>query len=263
MKINNLNNNNIIKQCQFDKKNLCQSKLSAGHFNTIFSIDKKYCAKQLTNKKSLEYLFLKENQINFKSFIPKLIGTCLYNNKEYVIIENLKYNFKNPIEIDIKIGNKTVSKKILKIKNKKMKSLKLLKHKLLDKHLSTSNKFFFRVEGMNSDKKYKKMTLKKMKPHKSLNIYLKNDNNNLALKSIIRKLENFYKLILSKKFDNYIIIGSSLLIIYDQYNPKKTNVKIIDFNNSYNNNIKQNNSKYMNNYRIGVQNVIKEFKNLL
>ena len=137
--------------------------------------------------------------------------------------------------------------------------MKLLKHKITD-YFSTTNKYFFRVEGMTSDKIYKKSTLKKMKPHKSLNLYLKNDNNNLVLNSIIKKLKKYFKLISSKKFDNYILIGSSLLIIYDKKNQKKTSIKIIDFDNCFKD---KTSTKYMNNYRKSIANIIKEFENLL
>ena len=47
----------IKKICKFDKKNICQSKTSGGHQNTIFSIDKKYCGKVLRNKKKLLFFY--------------------------------------------------------------------------------------------------------------------------------------------------------------------------------------------------------------
>jgi hypothetical protein len=232
-----------MKECVFDKENLCQSKSSGGHYGAIRSINKMYCAKKLdTSKKvSLKHVDLEEKFLKnkthknlFNGFIPKYKNMCSDGNNSYVIIENLKYGLEEPIVIDLKIGFKTANKEILILNNtKKNINQKLLKHRLIDK-LTISKKYGYRAEGMDTDVKIQKKTLQKLIPHKLFSIYFSKDIENKVLLSSIKQLEQYYEKIMQPWFNSIVMVGSSILILYDGKNPNKSRVKIIDFANSYN-----------------------------
>ena len=260
-------------ECLFDKENLCQSKSSGGHYGDIRSINKIYCAKKIDlsenkneNNVNLEKEFLK-NSINkklFKGFIPQYKDICLDNNDSYVIIENLKYGLEKPIVIDLKIGRKTANKEML-ILNKTKKNIKqkLLKHYLIDKK-TISNKYGYRAEGMDSDVKIDRSSLQKIVPENLFNIYFSKDFDNNALLSIINQLEKYYERISRKEFNSIVMVGSSILILYDEKKPSNARVKIIDFANSYNykdeSKINKYNMKFIKYYRQGIKRLIYDLK---
>jgi hypothetical protein len=262
-----------MNKCAFDDENLCQSKSSGGHYGDIRSVNKMYCAKKIDSSQNknednvnLEEEFLK-NSINhklFKDFIPKYKDICVDNNDSYVVIENLKYGLEQPIVIDLKIGRKTANKEIL-ILNKTKKNIKqkLLKHQFIDTK-TISNKYGYRAEGMDSDIKIQRGTLQKLIPEKLFKIYFSKDVNHKALLSIIKQLEIYYERISRTIFDSIVMVGSSILILYDGKNPKNARVKIIDFANSYNYDdklkINKYNMKFIKYYRQGVKRLIFDLK---
>lgn len=227
-----------IPQCVFDKDNKCQSKGSGGHQGTILSVKDIYCAKVVSSDSNvedkLEYKFLndKKNQELFSGFIPKFMGLCNKNDKKYLVIENLKYGLKEPVVIDIKVGYQTFNKNILLLAGKPA-VIKGLKQGIIDKN-SKSGSMGFRAEGMEgAGKSFSKSELKKMKPEIFLKHFLSKDKDNKAINVIINKLNKFRNIVQSSKYDNYLMAGSSMLILYDAKNPSDARVKIIDFANSY------------------------------
>jgi hypothetical protein len=227
-------------KCVFDKKNKCQSKSSGGHIGDIKSIDDRFCGKIIGNseklKNDLEFKFISDstNHKLFKDFLPDYKGICTDEDKKYIVIENLKYGMKKPITIDIKIGFKTYNTKILKIlgKNTYQINRKIILQGLIDSN-SLSTTSGFRAEGLEGVNTFSKGQLKSMSPYKFLSEYLVKDKNHNALDQIISKLEKLHKIITQKSFHKYLIVGSSLLIVYDGNNPKNVNLKMIDFANSY------------------------------
>lgn len=262
-----------MNQCVFDEENLCQNKSSGGHYGDIKSINKMYCAKKIDSSKNknddnvnLEEDFLK-NSINkklFKNFIPKYKDICKDGNNSYVVIENLKYGLEQPIVIDLKIGKKTANKEILILnKTKKNINQKLIKHQLIDTK-TISNKYGYRAEGMDSDIKIQRSVLQKKVPEKLFKLYFSKDVNHKALLSIIKQLEKYYEKISQPEFNSIVMVGSSILMLYDGKNPNNARVKIIDFANSYNyedeSKISKYNSPFIKYYRKGVKRLIFDLK---
>ncbi len=249
-------------QCIFDDINLCQKPGSGGHPGTIMSVDKFFCAKKVEmSDENLELRFINNdfNQEFFKGFIPKFRGMCDLNDKKYIMIENLKYDFEEPIVLDIKIGFKTANKELLDLINyKKNKKYKLFKQDFIDNH-STTSKYGYRAEGFEGDNKVSKGKLKSMKPENTFDMYFKKDHNNLALKDILQKLRNLYDLIMKPEFDTFVLTGSSLLFIYDAKDQSKNSVKMIDFSNSYvytPQTLSQYNAGFVESYRKGIRSLI-------
>lgn len=262
-----------MNQCVFDEENLCQNKSSGGHYGDIRSVNKIYCAKKIDSSKNknevnvnLEEKFLK-NLINhelFQDFIPKYKDICVDTNDSYVVIENLKYGLEQPIVIDFKIGRKTANKEILILnKTKKNINQKLLKHNFIDIK-TISNKYGYRAEGIDGDIKIQKSILQKIIPEKLFKIYFSKDVNHKALLSIIKQLEKYYEIISRTIFNSIVMVGSSILILYDGKNPENARVKIIDFANSYNyedkSKISKYNMKFIKYYRQGVKRLIFDLK---
>jgi hypothetical protein len=269
-----INNNSKTKsklktyKCKFNKTNTCQSKNSGGHKNAIKSINTKFCAKKISaNKKlddDLEYKFTSDpiNHINMEKYMPKYNGICVDGNNIHIITENVKSTMANPISLDVKIGFKTYNTDILRLRGYTNTTIfaKQIKQKIIDKN-TISPKMGFRAEGLEGDgvKTHIKSTLKKMNPYKFMDDFFVKDKNNDALDRIIKKLDKFNVMINKKQFNHYLLVGSSLLIIYDGSNPKKTSVKMIDFGNSYK--YDEKNRAVNTNYVNGVKNLINAFKN--
>jgi len=223
--------------------NYCQNKSSGGHQGTILSINKKTCIKKLTkiNKEIIFYNEHKElidNKITLlQDYIPKYDGICLFNNNKYFEMENLKSSFKQPLSIDIKFGYKTAHKQIIKTKtsNKFKIYSKLSKHYILDRLLSNSHKYGFRIEGVSLPNtiKLKKSTIMKSNLNTIFDYYFINDKNNIILNDFINKLTELSKTIEHYDFNRYLFVGASILFTYDGLNiSKNPTLKIIDFDNS-------------------------------
>lgn len=252
-------------QCIFDDINLCQKPGSGGHPGTIMSVDKVYCAKKVDlTEDNLEVRFIndEQNQELLKGFIPKFNGICDLVDKKYIMIENLKHEYVKPIVLDIKIGFKTANKEILDLINyKKNKKYKLLKQYYLDNN-STSSKYGYRAEGYegpDGEKTVSKGKLKSMKIEKTFAMYFSKDYYNFALKDMVKKLRQFYDIIMKPEFNPYVLTGSSLLFIYDAENPERNSVKMIDFSNSYvytQNTISPYNATFVESYRKAIRNLI-------
>lgn len=235
-----LSNTNLKtkKQCRITYPNYCQTKESGGQQNTIFSIGTTKCAKKV-NLTYPEILFYKKfknlNTTLLQNFIPKTYGLCVNKNNNYIVFENLKYGFEKPLSIDIKFGFKTSNGKIMNIQKYNIisKSIKTLRHLFLDKVLSSSSIYGFRIEGATLDKPIPKYRLMKLNVYKVLYNFFSHDVNNKALNSFINKM---YELIddvnNNDDFNKLIFIGSSILFTYDATNPENTSCKLIDFNNT-------------------------------
>ena len=120
------------------------------HGNDVF------CAKLLPPDNRRELIFYKDiyELINSKKinnydrlgkFLPKVEDQCEYNNDEYMVIENIFSSLGDDFKfVDLKIGPKTSF-------SQESGRIKSMKHIILDKYRSTSEKYGFRVEGGNID----------------------------------------------------------------------------------------------------------------
>jgi hypothetical protein len=234
-RITNSFNNVNKKTCKVNKINYCQDKNSGGHKNTIFSPSKDTCAKPtiINNPKNQEYIFytnINKNSMLYQ-YLPKYYDICYKDNKPYMVLKNLKNKFEEPIDIDIKYGFNTASINIMNKQKMSTKFFKKIRHELLDLYTTTS-KYGIRVEGINIDTKLTKLQLMRQNIIKTLTLYFSKDNDNKALDSFIYKLRIFINNINNDEFRNYLLVGSSILFIYDAKNSENTSFNIIDFNNS-------------------------------
>lgn len=265
---------NIVKTCKkYTKFNYCQDKSSSGHQGAILSTGKNTCLKKVSKinneiKFYNEYNLLKQKNISvLNKFIPKYDGICELNNNNYFIMKNLKGTFEQPLAIDIKIGYKTISKKILKQKKLKYFNTKKkkIKHFVLDSIITPSGKYGFRIEGVSlpNNIKFSKFNIMNSKFEKIFDYYFQNDKNNIALKSFIENLKFLYNDIKSADFNRFYFVGASILFIYDGFNSLINPVlKLIDFENSL---ILHDTEKINNNIKHAIKwrNAIKSLINIL
>lgn len=248
-------------------ENKCLSKGSGGH-GTIYSYNNgKYCAKQVSNNvfEDKEILFYHNNCYIKNSricrYLPEYQGICNKENKNYVLIQNLKNGMEEPIEMDIKIGKETASFKILEKENNSILGslFKRVRHKIIDSLMSISSKYYFRVEGL-SGFNGSKNKLMKLCPFEAFKIYFSHDTNDLALKQMYKDLNKILKFVNSKKF-NYYMMGSSIYFAYDKSDPTKNIVKLIDF--AHSGSVDELNKKFktkIQKYQGGISNLFKMIK---
>uniref|UniRef100_A0A6C0E5T4 Kinase n=1 Tax=viral metagenome TaxID=1070528 RepID=A0A6C0E5T4_9ZZZZ len=264
-----------IKQCEFEKINTCQGKNSGGHVGTIHSIPNGYCAK-LDGPGSREFDFYKDhNEKGFKpldKFITEFDGYCVDKKlkNKYVVIKNVKDKFEKAWEMDIKIGLRSANRYELRDRMGVLtRGLKKYYHNLLDNYFSITGTYGFRVENFSRDKKYQYLNSKNMQPGHVFRIYFQYDTTGKILKNFIKKIEDFYDIIMEDGFEPYFMIGSSLLFVYDKNNAANGNYNVdiimIDFNHSSivdisNFTPRNKHFLYVNEYRYGVLTIIKELK---
>jgi hypothetical protein len=258
--------NSQLPLCQFKYPNSCQGKDSGGHSNSIFSTVDGYCAKKIKIKKNhsnLELEFYKRLHslapIPILSFFPQFGGQC-QNEKGQVFlkVENVKADFKNPWEMDLKMGAFTSSKQELKENGKTGLALyrKLFTHGMLDKYLSSSRRHCFRITNKSIDRsrpsfllqtQWDKLKMKKF-PLPYIEQYLQHPLRSKAFHQKLKqcfshKLAQLYQALQEPGLEDLTLIGSSLLFIYPYDGLEEDllladtdqicKVKIIDFAHSY------------------------------
>lgn len=215
--------------CKLNKINTCQSKSSGGHEGALLSTINGTCAKK-TNKTELEfYRDIYKIHSPLTNHIPLYKGICKLNNINRLVVENLKLNMKNPIEIDIKIGKYTAYLSELlnsgyKTSNAIIKTTKMR----LSNSFTSSQDLKFRVVGGNFINK-NKITIQLYNQEYLLTLFV--NNNKDIIKPIINKLKIIINALNKTKFIS--LIGSSVYIVYDSANTKNINVKLIDFAHSH------------------------------
>tara|TARA_Y100000310_G_C20484090_1_gene716078 strand:+ start:109 stop:903 length:795 start_codon:yes stop_codon:yes gene_type:complete len=227
-----------MKKCQFHSKNTCQPEGAAGHKGAIRTLKNKQCAKKISSVKDKELRFYQRNcpprkrKKKICTFLPKFSGTCQGPQKlRYIQLENLTKSMKQPCIMDIKIGKETASEHELRGKKKhSLKKrigfkLKKSRHNLLDR-LTTSHHHGFRIESA-TNVTFSKMKLMHTSPHTVFRRFFKS---NIIRKHVIRQIEKIHTFAMSKQFDEYSFIGSSILIIYDCASLRRSpKVAMIDF----------------------------------
>jgi hypothetical protein len=265
-----------LKDCNFDKVNKCQGKNSGGHAGTIRSVPGGLCAKLTKTEMGKEVKFYQKHQLEgfhmLDNFVPRFGGFCVdpETDKKYISVENIKDGFDEPWEMDVKIGLRSASRDELRGRMGNLRGgLKKQVHILLDNYFSTSGEYGFRVENFSRDKEYQKLESKKMMPSHVFKIYFQYDATGKILKNFIKKMEQFYRIIMENGFENYFLIASSLLFVYDKNNAVNKNynvsIKMIDFDHSNIidlSNISLNNKHFLrvNEYRYGALTLMKELK---
>lgn len=248
----------MVRKCILSKTT-CQNKGSGGHVNGLLATTDGHCAK-LTNKTELEfYRDIYKKHLPLADVIPEFNGICDYDNESRLLLENVKKDFKNPCEIDIKLGKYSAYLDELINKGEPVlhSIIKTMKMRISDT-LTSSDQLYYRVAGGN----FSDISKKDIKLHDSnslIDVYL--NDNKLVMRNIIQELENIKnKLLLTFKKQNLVLVGLSVYIIYDKTNPKKCKAYLIDFAHSKITNKKHESGKYC---IVGIENLINKINDSL
>lgn len=213
-------------KCKVNKKNVCQNE-GSGHTAAFITTKDYNCAKNTNQTEIKFYDDIQKNKLTLSKIIPKYYGTC-QDSKPRIIIENLKNNIKNPRDLDIKLGKYTVYKEDLLNSGLSIIQtyIKLFKMRLIDE-FSSSPCLNFRIIGGNFIDKSSAY----ISDHKDLlKNFLKFDEKNILQKQILIELKKIIKILNENK--NLVLIGTSLLFVYDIDKPLKITIKLIDFAHS-------------------------------
>ncbi|KAG1679017.1 Inositol-trisphosphate 3-kinase [Nymphon striatum] len=186
--------------------------------------------------------------------VPTFYKDLTYNNEHFMEMQDMLDNFKNPSIMDIKMGSRTFVE--AEVSNKKLrpdlfqkmialdpnyateeeneqKAITKLRYMLFRESFSSTSTLGFRIEGYKTKDSAAAKDIKLVKTKdqvmKSISLFLGGNedrcrefvNNLIKIRSILQE---------SPFFASHEIIGSSLLLIYDDF---KTKVCMIDFAKSY------------------------------
>lgn len=243
---NNIQNNYI--QSNNHKNSSCHEERSSGKENFFIDIiykNKIYCGKKIDIHNPNEFLFyhfLKDNHHKifqkFKEHICQYYGIYKSINKKeinyYMIIDNLKNGFDNPITIDVKIGGYTFREGENNTKYKKLlfnNFIKSHRHYFLDQIMTISSSMGFRVESITGISKKNNNNI--LKYNNLLNI----NNIDIINNSTYNLQEYIENLLKTKSLKNKKLFSS----LYNQkiilkYNLMQTNIfhifhTLLPFNN--------------------------------
>ncbi|XP_074594138.1 inositol-trisphosphate 3-kinase-like protein isoform X1 [Brevipalpus obovatus] len=185
-----------------------------------------------------------------RPFVPQYSGTVPYGDERYIILENLLSHFKNPNIMDIKMGTRTfleeevsndkprhdLYEKMVKLDanavneaEKEIKAVTKSKYMIFREKMSSSSTLGFRIEAFKTDLQTKAKDLFLVKSRDQvkevLNKFLPSKLEHI--KKIIDRLHRLRASLQSSPFfANHEVVGSSLLIVYDEC---KVGVWMIDF----------------------------------
>lgn len=209
-----------------------RKKSMGGHKNTFindYSSGGVHCGKLINHREYDFFVDINNTRDPILKFMPKFYGSCEYQGREYIVFENLFNSLKSNIKfIDLKIGHKTAY-------YPDSDYIKSIRHGIMDRYLSTTKEYGYRVEGINFNVGGRKITSK----HARHNI--KNDElwdsffgGNRSLRNkIIRKLRELLVILednVKRRGNRFGFIGSSILMAHDG---TRVVLKIIDFAHSY------------------------------
>ncbi|XP_022256772.1 inositol-trisphosphate 3-kinase homolog [Limulus polyphemus] len=187
---------------------------------------------------------------SMRDMVPRFYRDVEYEGENFIEMEDLLYNFRDPAIMDIKMGTRTfletevqnskartdLYEKMIKVdpnspslEEREAGAVTKLRYMQFREALSSSSNLGFRIEGFKAEGKAPMKNLKSVKTEEEVkNIFIMFFGENLVLYEMI--LERL-KLLRSKFekspfFQTHEVIGSSLLIIHDG---RKTNAWMIDF----------------------------------
>lgn len=276
----------ILPPCQFTKVNLCQSKSSGGHKNTVFSTIDGFCAKKIRRGYSKQEQVFYEKMKNFCQtqqelgiddfcqFIPRYGGLCESNKTLYIQMANLKDKINSKkvqaaTSLDFKIGKDTTSMTALREVESPFLARWFWKgvHLMQDRLLSSSGLTAVRYAGSSIpmsdlDPHRSSLHFEYWHPKRILKQYLRNAPNDQIQNCFKLKLTRLHKAISHTWFERLHLISSSLLFVYDRNainsDPLDCSLHMIDFaNSSLDPAHKSINKKYSRGYHHGVKHIIK------
>jgi hypothetical protein len=275
--------------------NRCQPEGSGGHPGALFTVENGYCAKKQDN----EDLFGLKMMCN-PDYL-KIFGDFSIHYKRMcrddkgllrLVMEYAAGDLVKPIGVDIKIGQKTYSRKIVNIKKSGVlgtlggKRKKKIQMGAIDM-LSTSSKRGYRVEGLmgysgdellaifrqeksgwrginnkkakKKESEYRKDIMKSNPdiPFAHLFKLRKDGKSRQCIHNELIKLQSHISnhMDLFKKFR---FVGASLVIYTNDTQPDLCRVKLIDLSNSAETSTEDKNKRFVDGFLLGIQNLIKE-----
>ncbi|RWS01272.1 inositol-trisphosphate 3-kinase A-like isoform X1 [Dinothrombium tinctorium] len=182
--------------------------------------------------------------------VPKFYADLEFNGENFIEMQDLLHSFKNPSIMDIKMGTRTflesevnnskarsdLYEKMIKIdpeaatpEENEIRAITKLRYMTFRENRSSSSTLGFRIEGYRLHGKEPAKDLQFVRHKEEVIEQFKKflPNSNELQEQLINKLKKLRENLMSSEFfKNHEIIGSSLLIIYDQ---KKVGVWMIDF----------------------------------
>lgn len=249
-----------ISQEKMDSKEPSLS-IVGGHKDSFSSCDKgNILLKKAVPTEQIFYENVFNNKLPIRNFMPDFFGVKKDElGISFLQLQNLTAGMQKPVIIDIKIGKHTTSYKELTSHGHckiTQATIKIIRDRTKDL-IGTSHDLNFRIvcDSKSQTPRYKNAI---KNPTKQLINYLPKDTD--TCNEILRQLNNLNDFVLSSEFENYELIGSSLLIVYDEASIKE-NVKIalIDFAHSSQQNFPRSHKehvRYVEEFRKGFANLV-------
>lgn len=216
--------------CRVAKTNKCQNDGTSGHLGAFVSVIPNGCAK-ISNRVELEfYRDVYKDTLPISKVIPLYKGVCKLDNQPRIMIENLKDKMRKPRDLDIKIGRYTayVSELVDSGKSLVQSVIKTSKMRTIDQ-FSTSETLFYRIVG-GSFLDYSRLHIQTLTPDTILNAFFSKDRDHKVRQFMYRELQKIHNAIQNSGYLE--LVGASILLVYDEENPQKAVVKLIDFAHS-------------------------------
>lgn len=241
---------------KFSKESVFAQELRplGGHENQLI-MTKEWVYKEVNPLELAFYQHLQDlgENMPFRDLFVKTHNPIVMNKnaKEYIVMDNIISKFHLPIIMDIKLGQFTTSKQILKLRGQSTmdQRLKQLRHWVADTANGTRSRGYFLVKAHVPDK-YLTNNLKQLlikKNHAmatdiilpkvfSLRVSIgTKEEIRACYRAKLQRLEDFLEQQLESKLDSlieYKFIGTSILMAHDLNYPATCDLKFIDFANT-------------------------------
>ena len=168
-----------------------------------------------------------------KYHMPLFKGVCKFEGNSRIMVKNLNDGMNEPIEIDIKLGKYTAYLSELVDSGYSFinAAIKTSRMRIANNFTSTEQYNFVIVGGNFFDNKINNKFIQVMDPLYLLELFLNHDKSGKIRTIIKRKLNRLVKDLEATKYIS--LIGSSVYISYDKKEPRKNNIKLIDFAHSH------------------------------
>jgi hypothetical protein len=205
------------------REDACASSSSVGHRGTIAAVrvgsKTAACAKR-TNHAELRFY---EEASQLRGVMPRFHGTCKFpgDADPRVVLENMKRGMARPREMDVKIGRYTSDlRDLLSMPTNVMQALRKDAIMKIVDTLTSSSRINFRV------------TAHPFRPLNAIQQFFAADPRGAACRSTLRQLQTVHEAIRNLPRDA-VLVGMSVLIVYDEKHPTTCRVRLIDFAHSH------------------------------
>lgn len=211
--------------------------------------------RRLTNDSHEYETYLELQNDVIRSLVPQFYQQVEYNGEYFIELENLLKHFHDPNIMDIKLGTRTFQESEVKnetlrtdlynkmvlidpnapnSEERKCKALTKLRYMQFREQQSSSAQLGFRIEAVRMSGESPNSNLQKVRNTDQVCSVLNNflNNHKKVSYALSRRLKEMCKIFESSLFfKTHEFIGSSLLVIYDEYG--QTGIWLIDFHKTY------------------------------